>query len=81
MTRHSTSSSPRPSESSASAASTPPPGAFDQAARDLERELKDTIRYLNDEVVPKVRVHSSHGLRVAARKLHELAEYLDKQSR
>ena len=81
MTRHSTSASTRASDGSASAASTPPRDAFDEAARDLERELKDTIRYLNDEVVPKVRVHSSRGLRVAARKLHELAEYLDKQSR
>ena len=35
------------------------------------------IDYINDEVVPLVREHSSKGLHVAADKLKEFANYLD----
>lgn len=45
----------------------------------LEREAKDVVRYLNDEIVPTVRDHSSQALRVASKKLAELAEYMDSQ--
>jgi hypothetical protein len=51
----------------------------DAAAR-LERETENFIRYINNEVVPEVRRHSSRGLRTAADKLREFAEYLDKRS-
>lgn len=51
------------------------------AAQRLERETENFIRYINDEVVPEVRRHSSRGLRTAADKLREFAEYLDKHSR
>jgi hypothetical protein len=43
----------------------------------VERELKDLIGYLNDEVVPAVRVESTRALRVAANKLAKLADYMD----
>lgn len=47
----------------------------------LEREAKEVVRYLNDEIVPTVRAHSSQALRVASKKLAELAEYMDSQRR
>ena len=37
----------------------------------LEKEAQDFIKYLNDEVVPTVRVHSTKALRTAAQKLQE----------
>jgi hypothetical protein len=43
-----------------------------------EAELQKLITYLNDEVVPDVRRHSSSALRTAAERLHELAQHLDK---
>jgi hypothetical protein len=47
----------------------------------LEKETADMVRYLNDEVVPAVRAHSSTGLRVASQKLQELADYLEKANK
>lgn len=44
----------------------------------LDREAERIVNYLNDEVVPAVRNHSSRGLRVAARKLAAFADYLDR---
>ena len=46
-------------------------------AAKAELELDRLIRYLNDEVVPDVRRHSSTALRTAAERLRELAETLD----
>lgn len=43
----------------------------------LERESAELIDYLNREVVPAVREHSTKALRVAADKLRELADYMD----
>jgi len=54
---------------------------IEEAARTLEQETENFIRYLNDEVVPEVRRHSSRGLRTASEKLREFADYLDKHSR
>lgn len=47
------------------------------AAEKVEAEVKRAITYLNDEVVPNVRVHSSRGLREAAEQLRKLADQLD----
>jgi hypothetical protein len=47
------------------------------AADKVEAEVKRAISYLNDEVVPNVRVHSSRGLREAAEQLRKLADQLD----
>jgi len=49
------------------------------AAERLERESADFIKYLNDEVVPAVRQHSTKALRVASTKLTELADYMEQQ--
>jgi hypothetical protein len=50
-------------------------------AETLEKETSDLVAYLNKEVVPAVRGHSSNALRVAAQKLSEFAEYLEAQQR
>ena len=46
----------------------------------LEKEAAEFIKYLNDEVVPAVREHSTKALRIAGDKLHELANYMEKHS-
>lgn len=46
----------------------------------VEKEAAEFIKYLNDEVVPAVRQHSTKALRVAAEKMQELANYMDQQS-
>ena len=51
-------------------------GVADIAER-LEKETAELIKYLNDEVVPAARVHSSQALRTASQKLAEFANYLD----
>lgn len=51
---------------------------FGDAARKVEQESERVIGYLNDEVVPAIRNHSSKALRVAAEKLQKLAEFMDK---
>jgi hypothetical protein len=46
-------------------------------AETLEKETAELVAYLNDEVVPAVRGHSSKALRTAASKLSEFADYLE----
>jgi F0F1-type ATP synthase membrane subunit b/b' len=46
-------------------------------AETLEKETAELVTYLNDEVVPAVRTHSSKALRTAADKLSEFADYLE----
>ena len=50
-------------------------------AETLEKETSTLVQYLNDEVVPAVRDHSSKALRTAAVKLSEFADYLEAQQR
>ena len=47
------------------------------ATERIEKETAEFINYLNDEVVPAVRQHSTKALRVAAEKISKLADYLD----
>jgi hypothetical protein len=51
---------------------------FGEAAQKLEQEKEKVISYLNNEVVPAIRTHSTKALRVAAEQLNKLAEYMDK---
>jgi len=51
---------------------------FGEAAEKFEREKEKVITYLNNEVVPAIRTHSTKALRVAAEQLSKLAEYMDK---
>jgi len=49
----------------------------EEAAERLEQESAEFVKYLNDEVVPAVRQHSTKVLRAAAEKLATLADYMD----
>ena len=51
------------------------------AAARAEDELQRLIRYLNDEVVPDVRKHSSVALRSASDSLRSLAEKMERGGR
>ncbi|MGC2195976.1 MAG: hypothetical protein WA628_14965 [Terriglobales bacterium] len=48
-----------------------------ETAERLEKESAELIAYLNKEVVPAVRDQSSKALRIAAQKLHQLADFMD----
>jgi hypothetical protein len=50
------------------------------ATERLEKESAEFIKYLNDEVVPAVRQHSTQALRVAAKKMAELADTMEKHT-
>ena len=50
-------------------------------AEKIEKETAELVVYLNDEVVPAVRGHSSKALRAAAEKLSKFAEYLELQKK
>jgi hypothetical protein len=54
---------------------------INDAAERLEKEIPEFIKYLNDEVVPAVRNHSTKALRVASLKLSEFADYMEQQKR
>jgi hypothetical protein len=46
----------------------------------LEKEAKEFINYLNNDVVPTVRQQSTKALRIAADKLQQLANYMEQHS-
>ncbi len=48
-----------------------------ETATRVEEELRTFATYINDEVVPDVRRHSSQALRTAAIELQKLAQRLD----
>jgi vacuolar-type H+-ATPase subunit H len=50
-------------------------------AERLEKEIPEFIKYLNDEVVPAVRQHSSKALRIASQKLTQFADYMEQTER
>lgn len=54
---------------------------INDAAERLEKEIPEFIKYLNDEVVPAVRTHSTKAIRVASQKLSEFADYMEQQQR
>ena len=47
----------------------------------LEKDAEEIISYLNDEVVPAVRNHSTQAMRTAAKKLAHFADYMDRKRR
>ena len=51
------------------------------AAAHLEADLKNVVKYINDEVVPEVRRNGSEALRTAAVELHRLAQRMDDYAR
>jgi hypothetical protein len=50
---------------------------INEAVERLEREIPEIIKYLNDDVVPTVRTHSTKALRTASQKLAEFADYME----
>jgi len=58
--------------------SKPEPEPLEEFGRKVGRELGEIVSYIDKDVVPMVREHSSQGLRTAAEKLLKLAEYMDK---
>ncbi len=52
-----------------------------KAIGDLDKEAERLITYLNDEVVPAVRQHSTRALRTAARELARVADYMDRKQK
>jgi hypothetical protein len=52
----------------------------DASAR-IEEETQQLIKYINDELVPAIREHSSNALRIASEKLSQAADHMDKNKR
>jgi hypothetical protein len=48
----------------------------DTSAR-IEEETQLLIKYINDELVPEIRQHSTNALRIAAEKLAKAADRMD----
>ena len=48
----------------------------DASAR-IEEETQTLINYINDELVPAIRQHSTNALRVASEKLAKAADHMD----
>ncbi len=47
------------------------------AVSHLETDLKNVVKFVNDEMVPEVRRNGSDALRAAAVELHKLAQRMD----
>jgi hypothetical protein len=66
-------------------ASEEPKRPWEQQLRDatahLETDLRNVVKYINDEVVPEVRRNGSEALRSAAVELHKLAQKMDEHAR
>jgi hypothetical protein len=62
-----------------------PKPKWEQQLRDagahLETDLKNVVKYINDEVVPEVRRNGSEALRAAAVELHKLAQRMEEHAR
>jgi len=62
----------------------PGPGAggvgrrIEEALELIEMELRHTIAYVNDAVIPRVRRESISAMRTVAEKLRDLADRIDK---
>jgi hypothetical protein len=50
---------------------------LDEAATNVEREIKGVIQHLNDHVVPKLRTEGTQALRSIAQELQKLADKMD----
>ena len=59
------------------------PRAWEQQLRETaaraEEEVRRVVTYINDEVVPEIRVNGSHALRAAAEQLQKLAQRMDER--
>lgn len=46
----------------------------------LEEDVREFVRYFNDEVVPDLRKNGSEALRAAARELNRMAQRMDERA-
>jgi hypothetical protein len=57
------------------------PRRWEQQVREatgrVEEDLRGVVAYINDVVVPEVRLHGSQALRIAAEELQKLAQRMD----
>jgi hypothetical protein len=51
------------------------------ASKRIEQETQLLIKYINDELVPAIRDHSSNALRIASEKLTQAADLMDSNKR
>ena len=47
------------------------------ASTRIEEEAQTLISYINDELVPAIRQHSTSALRIASEKLSQAADHMD----
>jgi len=47
----------------------------------IEEETQKLLAYINDELVPAIREHSSKALRIASEKMSQAAELMERQTR
>ena len=51
-----------------------------EAGTRMEEDVREFIRYFNDEVVPDLRKNGSEALRAAARELNRVAQRMDERA-
>ena len=51
------------------------------ASSRIEEETQTLINYINDELVPAIRQHSTNALRVASEKLQQAADHMDSRKK
>jgi hypothetical protein len=51
------------------------------ASSRIEGETQTLINYINDELVPAIRQHSTNALRVASEKLQQAADHMDSRKK
>jgi hypothetical protein len=51
-----------------------------EAGARIEEDVRDFVRYFNDQIVPDVRKNGSEALRAAARELNRLAQRMDERA-
>jgi hypothetical protein len=51
-----------------------------EAGAHLEEDVRNAIKYINDEIIPDVRKNGSEALRSAAKELQRLAQRMDERA-
>lgn len=51
-----------------------------EAGSRFEEDVREVIRYFNDEIVPDLRKNGSEALRAAARELNRMAQKMDERA-
>jgi hypothetical protein len=54
---------------------------FGDTTQRVEKETQQLIAYINDELVPAIRDHSTNALRVASEKLKQAADMMEEHNR